>query len=77
MFKIENFEYNGFFGKMLPGYAPYTAEFIEWTEDPGIALCQCSDGKKRRIPGFAMEGDHETLPVQPKTGVLFGPPAHS
>ena len=43
--KVKNFSYNGLFGRETGGYANYTAEFKSWTEDPGVALCSCSDGK--------------------------------
>jgi|AGTN01.1.fsa_nt_gi hypothetical protein len=54
-YKVCNFTYNGFSGQKLEGYAPYTSVFKEWTEDPGIQLHKCSDGKERRIPGWALE----------------------
>jgi hypothetical protein len=53
---IRNFAYNGFTGNLTGGSAPYTATFKEWTEDPGIALMECSDGKERRVPAWAIEG---------------------
>ena len=78
--KIRNFEYNGFFGRCLPGYAPYTGEFVEWTNDPGIAKFSCSDGKTRLIPSYAVEGglpkkpdpDHEASEL-----LYFGPSSSS
>lgn len=54
-YKVLNFVYNGLFGHKTGGYADYTAQFKEWTDDPGIALCVCSDGVERRIPTFALE----------------------
>lgn len=54
--KVKRFTYNGFCGRTIKGYAKYTAEFKEWTEDPGVAICTCSDGKDRLIPTFALEG---------------------
>ena len=76
--KVQNFSYNGFSGKLLDGFAPYTAEFIKWTSDPGIIECKCSDDKTRLIPSFAL---HNVIlsdfPIQKKTGVLFGMPSHS
>jgi hypothetical protein len=77
VFKVRNFEYNGFFGKLEKGYADYTAVFQTWTSDPGVGLFTCSDAKERRIPSFALEGDYDTLPKQKKTGVLFGPSCNS
>lgn len=65
--QINNFSYNGFCGKELEGKAPYSANFAGWTNDPGIMICDCSDGKKRRIPTFAVgiKGLWEiALPVQ-------------
>lgn len=71
--RIKNFNYNGFCGKVLPGFAPYTGEFIEWTADPGIAKAACSDGKIRPIPTYAMEGfKYEDHPKQTyENGKLF------
>ena len=62
--KVRNFTYNGFVGRLEKGFAPYTAEFITWTEDPGIMRMQCSDGKERFIPSFAIPHP-ETLPTPP------------
>ena len=49
-YQVIKFKYNGFGVTFLTGYATYTAEFKQWTNDPGIALCTCSDGKERLIP---------------------------
>lgn len=69
--KVHNFVYNGLFGNLTDGNAEYTAEFIEWTEDPGIARCKCSDGKERLIPSFALNGfDYEAHP-EPEYGNKF------
>lgn len=54
-FKVSNFSYNGFSGKVEEGHAPYTASFIKWTNDPGVALFRCSDGIDRLIPTFALD----------------------
>jgi hypothetical protein len=71
--KIQNFEYNGFFGKLLEGLTPYTATFKEWTSDPGIGIFTCSDGEERLIPTFAIISKMpEDIPKQEKSGVLFG-----
>lgn len=76
--RVKNFNYNGFFCQCLKGYAKYTAEFKEWTDDPGIAVCVCSDGKERLIPSCQLEGfDYDAHPKQGNTGVLFGSPSHS
>jgi hypothetical protein len=48
--KVENFYYNGIFVSPEKGYASYTATFEKWTNDPGVALFLCSDGKERLIP---------------------------
>jgi hypothetical protein len=82
MFVVKNFSYNGFMGQVLSGTAPYTAEFVEWTLDPGVALFQCSDGEVRLIPTFALEGNRSALPRQDyaKLGgkkVYFSLPAKS
>ena len=54
--KVENFSYNGFCGHATGGYASYTAEFKRWTEDPGVAVCSCSDGVERLIPTCFLKG---------------------
>ena len=76
---VEEFTYNGFMGTHNPTIVmPYTARFEEWTTDPGIAVCLCSDGERRLIPTYALRDvDHDDLPVQQKTGVLFGVPSNS
>ena len=77
-FEVRNFTYNGFMGQVQPGKATYTATFIEWTNDSGIARCSCSDGKERFIPSFAFLGDRSTLPAQDMSNkVVFGNPSHS
>jgi hypothetical protein len=73
--KVRHFSYNGFSGTLSGGYANYTAEFLKWTSDPGIAECKCSDGQIRRIPSFALDGKIEVK--QEKTGVMFGAPSCS
>jgi len=47
---INNFVYDGICVHERYGIAPYTVEFIKWTDDPGIFLGKCSDGKDRLIP---------------------------
>lgn len=78
--KVLCFTYNGFYGSLTGGYARYTAEFLTWTEDPGITRCKCSDGKERLIPTFALDDfDYETNP-EPKYDdafMLIGYPCHS
>ena len=76
--KVQNFTYNGFYGELEDGLTSYTAEFKEWTTDPGVGRFICSDGEERLIPTFALRGgDTNHLPPQPKTGVLFGTPCRS
>jgi len=77
MYRVENFRYNGFFVQSIKGYTKYTAEFKSWTNDPGIALCICSDNKKRLIPSCCLIGD-EKLPKQDISNkILFGQPSKS
>jgi len=64
---IYNFEYNGFCGRRTGGAASYTAQFIDWTNDAGIALMRCSDGRDRRVPAYAIEGP---LPKTPNYNKL-------
>ena len=76
--RVKKFDYNGFYCRSLKGHTKYTAEFKEWTEDPGIAICVCSDGVERLIPSCQLEGfDYDLYPKQKKTGLLFGTPSHS
>ena len=81
MFKVEKFKYNGFMVNAPKGgwgqMTDYTATFVSWTSDPGIAKCLCSDNKERLIPSCCLIGDKSNLPIQNKTGVLFGIPCHS
>ena len=56
MFKVRRFVYNGVFGQTREGFTNYEAEFKYWTDDPGIAVCSCSDDIERRIPTFALVG---------------------
>ena len=65
-FGVRNFEYNGLFINFLEGEAPYRADFIEWTTDPGIGRFSCSDGKIRLIPSICLMGlGMKLLPPQP------------
>ncbi len=75
MFKVEKFSYNGFAVQGFGTETDYTAEFVSWTQDPGIALCRCSDGKEREIPSCCLIGDTSILPVQTFTNkIIFGKP---
>ena len=76
---ISNFSYNGFMGTQEKGMAPYTAKFIKWSGDPGVVIMNCSDGKERYIPTYAV-GGWALFPKDPtKTGnkTLFGRPSNS
>jgi len=78
MFKVERFHYNGFSVESLKGLTKYTADFKEWTNDPGIALCTCSDGNERLIPTCCLIGDKSKLPTQDLSKkVYFGTPSRS
>lgn len=80
-FKVKNFNYNGFMGEDLHGFAKYSARFIKWTRDPGVAEFKCSDNKIRLIPTFALVGDISQLPKQDyeklRGKTLFGSPTNS
>jgi len=78
VFEVANFDYNGFYGHRLPGKAAYQAKFHHWTNDPGITVCECSDGVERLIPSFALVGNVKSLPEQDLTNkVMFGSVSHS
>lgn len=78
---LRNFEYNGFFGKELPGSPEYTGKFVKWTNDPGIVLLACSDGKERLVPTFAIDLSYISLVLpQPEPGApktMFGAASRS
>jgi len=77
-FEVENFLYNGFIVKPLPGKAYYQAAFKEWTRDPGVARCVCSDGEERLIPSCQLIGDKSCLPQQSyENKEMFGESSHS
>ena len=78
MFQVENFEYNGFLVKPKKGMAKYTASFKNWTNDPGIVNCICSDGEERLIPSCCLIGDTSSIPKQDLSNkTLFGSPSKS
>lgn len=82
IFRVKRFVYDGFSGYETEGLTDYSARFKRWTPDPGVAFFQCSDGKERLIPTFAllarrMKENLKKLPQQEKTGVLFGAPSSS
>lgn len=59
---IQNWSYNGFSGQLKEGLTSFTGKFIAWTNDPGIALIKCSDGKDRLIPSYAIPGHKPPQP---------------
>lgn len=62
-YEVCYFEYNGFMGRSDKSKRmPYNARFKRWSGDPGIALMECSDGKARHIPTYAMKHSFVTLP---------------
>lgn len=77
---IEDFIYNGFFVEHKGTIAPYTVkQFIKWTDDPGIGLFLCSDGRERLIPSCQLTSEYvESILPRPVLdpfngkGVLFG-----
>lgn len=73
-YEVFEFDYNGFYGQCNESVImPYTATFQEWTADPGIGKFICSDAEVRLIPTFALkEFSIKELPVQEKTGMMFG-----
>ena len=79
MFQVENFVYNSFSVQSKPGIANYTATFKEWTNDPGIMVCNCSDGKKRLIPSCCLiNATENSFPKQDLSNkVYFGQPSKS
>jgi len=49
-------------GSMAGVEEPYTANFNQWSSDPGIAIMECSDGQIRLIPASAIKDfDHEVM----------------
>lgn len=76
-YQIQRFTYNGFMGNTQPGLAKYTAKFNSWTNDPGVAKMDCSDGKQRLIPTFAIiDYKKDDFPQQDYSKkVLFGQPS--
>lgn len=79
---MRNFNYDGFGGMLREGFAPYTAELVEWTLDPGVGKFQCSDSKVRLIPTFALVPGAEwqrPLDAPPNYSTLYyiGAPSRS
>jgi len=80
--KVEKFRYNGFVVSPPKGgwnqFESYTATFKEWTNDPGIVICTCSDNVERMIPTCCLHDVTEPLPIQDLTNkILFGTPCKS
>jgi hypothetical protein len=85
--QVLDFNYNGFAVKVEKTVAAFTAEFVEWTADPGVARCKCSDGTTRLIPTCALiEFRREDFPEQDnsrarkisrKSGIYLGIPSSS
>jgi hypothetical protein len=68
--RVQNFIYDGLFVRVRDGIADYTAEFKEWTKDPGIGKFECSDGKSRLIPSCCLKGrEKNKLPEQDNSEV--------
>ncbi len=62
-YQVCEFEYDGFGGTCNREITmPYTAKFREWSGDPGVVVMDCSDGKQRLIPTFAMPFSFLTMP---------------
>ena len=63
--QVRQFKYAQPHGRIMLELAHYHAQFIRWTNTPGIAECVCSDGRIRHIPDFALEGERaKQLPPQ-------------
>ena len=88
MLRVNSFGYNGVFVSLESDKCMlYTAKFVRWTDDPGIGLFECSDGKNRLIPSCALiepEGKSrkELMDMLPKQTyeegkVMFGTPNSS
>ena len=86
-YTVFNFDYNGLSGRKTGGNASYTAKINSWTTDPGILSCNCTDGKQRRIPGWALDGFvvkdmppqnlKEADEITKRTMIHIGPPSTS
>ncbi|MEI6186968.1 MAG: hypothetical protein WCP46_00505 [Alphaproteobacteria bacterium] len=79
VYDVENFNYNGFMVQSKAGKANYTAQFKAWSNDPGILIADCSDGKERHIPSCCLiDVKREDLPEQDyENKIYFGQPSKS
>ncbi len=78
-YEVYEFTYNGFYGNLNSNKKMnYIATFKKWTNDPGVGVFECSDGKERFIPTFAIVNfKRENHPIQDyggdkKNKLLFG-----
>jgi hypothetical protein len=60
---VQNFQYDGMFLAKREGLAPYTAQFIRWSPDPGMAQCLCSDGCYRLIHVLCLVANADEPPL--------------
>ncbi len=66
--KVRNFIFCDGVAAELPNYAKFTAEFIKWSNEDGIALCKISTGKILKIPAFSLENfNPDNHPTQEKS----------
>jgi hypothetical protein len=88
MYNVLNFSYDGIFVRPKAGLATYTAEFVKWTDDPGIAIFKCSDGKDRKLPACQIQDfdikrhpeqilPQRRLDERKACGFIIGEPCHS
>lgn len=80
-YKVFSFRYNGFALKVGKTLTKYTATFKEWTDDPGVAVFECSDGEERKIPVRAVKNfNYDNHPEQKWTKrppLILGEPSSS
>jgi hypothetical protein len=70
---VRKFYYGGFMGHVEDTLANFTAEFIGWTDDPGVGIFKCSDGRFRTIPEYAIAGDLPQIPkIDPERVITQG-----
>jgi len=62
-YDVFKFDYDGFNGNVDEDHIMhYRAGFLGWTGESGIGMFECSDGKIRAIPTFAIKHGKEILP---------------